>query len=71
MSSIQQMSCSFNPFILFIYLFVYLFLLLFFFYSFRWHGNPALPDGLIYEGVSEQPLQVRLLHVILNWYWLI
>ncbi|KAL9956821.1 hypothetical protein ACROYT_G038362 [Oculina patagonica] len=22
-----------------------------------WHGNPALPDGLIYEGVSERPLQ--------------
>ncbi|KAJ7371090.1 Indoleamine 2,3-dioxygenase 2 [Desmophyllum pertusum] len=23
----------------------------------RWHGNPVLPDGLIYEGVSERPLQ--------------
>ncbi|KAJ7382623.1 Indoleamine 2,3-dioxygenase 2 [Desmophyllum pertusum] len=22
-----------------------------------WHGNPVLPDGLIYEGVSERPLQ--------------
>lgn len=27
----------------------------------RWNGNPVLPDGLVYEGVSETPLQVSYL----------
>ena len=29
----------------------------------RWHGNPVLPDGLVYEGVSEMPLQVSYLFI--------
>jgi len=28
----------------------------------RWNGNPILPDGLIYEGVSETPLKVSVVH---------
>ena len=28
-------------------------------FLFSWSGNPVLPDGLVYEGVSEAPLQVR------------
>ena len=27
----------------------------------RWYGNPVLPDGLVYEGVNETPLQVSYL----------
>ena len=30
-------------------------------FLFRWSGNPVLPDGLVYEGVSEAPLQVSCL----------
>ena len=32
----------------------------------RWHGNPALPDGLIYEGVSDTPLHVSLSIILLS-----
>ena len=28
----------------------------------RWNGNPILPHGLIYEGVSETPLKVSVVH---------
>ena len=30
--------------------------------SLRWNGNPILPHGLIYEGVSETPLKVSVAH---------
>ena len=31
----------------------------------RWDGNPNLPHGLIYEGVSETPLKVSGVDLIL------
>ena len=35
------------------------------FYLRRWDGNPNLPHGLIYEGVSETPLKVSGVDLIL------
>lgn len=35
------------------------YMLIFFFYE-SWKNNKALPDGLIYDGVSSEPLQVGI-----------
>ena len=30
----------------------------------RWDGNPVLPAGLIYEGVSKKPMKVRVILLV-------
>ena len=35
-------------------------------FLFSWSGNPVLPDGLVYEGVSEAPLQVRIIYFYMD-----